>query len=532
MKKIILLFAILLLYSVDAYSQYSAGISINYNNPNLAYKYGTIKPNVSQSTRKQNTIDFYVKWRNKYFKTHGDNEAYINMETDDWGYPNTTTSEAHGYGMMIMAYMGDSYRFNKLFTYYKNHRSSTDGNYLMSWKQSNGNILSNTLDGAVWAGTASDGDIDIAYALMLADKRWEGNQYLVYAKRIIKGIKLKQVSSSNTVLLGGWVNGPYASSAQKNATRPSDLVLDHFRAFQRVSGQWNIWKKIINKSKQVLYEASSNAGNTPLVSDFIVNATGSNPRNAIGEVLESYRDQLFYHNAVRVPWRIGTDYLTSSSWETHANYSKTFCNGINEFFKEKTDNDDGDGPLPQRLRFGYKPSTGYSWYNSTYWHSKMSLLGPLAVSAMVDSSNQVWLDRLYAKIVSKNIENSYFEDTIKMMCLIVLEGRYWTPHYSNHEHWAYKDNQQNQENIVIKKLNVYPNPVNSDANINISYPVKETTTIQVSIVNVLGAIVYKDTTELQPGKETFTIKNDFEQGMYLVKINNNGNINTTKLIIN
>jgi len=61
-----------------------------------------------------------------------------------------------------------------------------------------------------------------------------------------------------------------------------------------------------------------------------------------------------------------------------------------------------------------------------------SFICPFAVSAMVDTKYQHWLNMLWRYIVddqpkSKKEGNDYFNNTIKMFTMIILSGNYWQP---------------------------------------------------------------------------------------------------------
>ena len=50
----------------------------------------------------------------------------------------------------------------------------------------------------------------------------------------------------------------------------------------------------------------------------------------------------------------------------------------------------------------------------------------IAVGAMA-GTNQAWLDSLWQYIRAQSIESRYYEDTIKMLTMIVLSGNWWAP---------------------------------------------------------------------------------------------------------
>ena len=122
---------------------------------------------------------FYQNWKNRYVRqdpyTADETRYYVYYSEDTYtgGDPvPVTVSEAHGYGMLITVSMADydseaKDLFDGMVRYYLAHPSEI-GPHLMAWQQSdNGSTLTET-DGA---DSATDGDMDIAYALLLADFR-------------------------------------------------------------------------------------------------------------------------------------------------------------------------------------------------------------------------------------------------------------------------------------------------------------------------------------------------------------------------
>ena len=206
--------------------------------------------------------------------------------------------------------------FNGLFNYYKSHPSNINNN-LIDWQQLSCSDSPNIDDDA-----ASDGDIDIAFSLLLAHKQWgsEGEiKYLSEAKTVINAIMQDEINSDScTVKLGDWSN-----SSDPNfyyGTRSSDFITSHFRAFSIVVNNPN-WDLAVNKYFNIINNIQNDK--TGLLPDFIIN-TNTTPIPAGQNYLEGIYDGDFYYNACRFPWRIGTDYLISGD-----NRAKRAVNKIN-----------------------------------------------------------------------------------------------------------------------------------------------------------------------------------------------------------
>src|SRR5262249_46149068 len=133
-------------------------------------------------------------------------------------------------------------RFDGLFRYFRAHPSSNDA-HLMSWQQEDAGDKTRS-DGE---DSASDGDLDIAQALLLADAQWGSSGPIDYrkeARQVIAAIKKDEINRESwTVKLGDW-SGP--GDDKFYSTRPSDFMPDHFRAFAALTGDRD-WMKVADR---------------------------------------------------------------------------------------------------------------------------------------------------------------------------------------------------------------------------------------------------------------------------------------------
>src|SRR5215813_9795986 len=162
---------------------------------NLTYP-GCIKPNnVTQTDMNNSVKSHYDHWKKSYVRqSNGVTPGggyYVFMKGTGGSGDEITTSEAHGYGMIIFALMAGyddqaKQYFDGMFNMFDKHRSKNNPNN-MSWVIDSSELASKD------QGSATDGDMDIAYAFMLAHFQWgsKGNiNYLTQAQRIISdGIK-------------------------------------------------------------------------------------------------------------------------------------------------------------------------------------------------------------------------------------------------------------------------------------------------------------------------------------------------------
>ena len=388
-------------------------ISTNFPFPQHTEYKGTyiIPNNYSQEELDNFTTEFYDNWKKKYLKNNcEENQYYVDFDEGN----TINVSEGLGYGMLITVIMAGydneaKTYFDGMFRFYEAHPSSINPN-LMAWEQINGCITNP--DGGDDA--ASDGDIDIAYALLLADKQWGSSgeiNYLEKAKNIINAIMKDEINHETwTVKLGDWSNSDNPNFYY--STRPSDFITDHFRAFNIVNPN-NNWDKVISSCYNLIENMQTNySATTGLIPDFIINTnTSAKPANA--QFLESDYDGNYYYNACRVPWRIATDYLTGGD-----NRAKLALDKINNWIISETNGN------TENISAGYLLNgTALVDYNDLVFS------GAFAVSAMT-SNNQAWLNNLYTEMINQNInDNGYFGNTLKMLYLITISKNYWTISY-------------------------------------------------------------------------------------------------------
>ena len=205
---------------------------------------------------------FYQNWKNRYVRqdpyTADETRYYVYYSEDTYtgGDPvPVTVSEAHGYGMLITVSMADydseaKDLFDGMVRYYLAHPSEI-GPHLMAWQQSdNGSTLTET-DGA---DSATDGDMDIAYALLLADKVWGSSGSLNYramGEAVLEDIMTYEVNQTTwTLSLGDWTYGE-SGSKYDGATRASDFILQYLPVFAAVTGD-DRWTKVYDSTNAII----------------------------------------------------------------------------------------------------------------------------------------------------------------------------------------------------------------------------------------------------------------------------------------
>jgi len=373
---------------------------------NLTYP-GCIKPNNVTQTDMNNAIkSYYDYWKNTYIRqsngvTPGGG-CYVFMKGTGGSGREITTSEAHGYGMIIFALLAgyDSQAkqyFDGMFNMFDKHRSKNNRNN-MSW------VIDSSEAPSKNQGSATDGDMDIAYALLLADAQWGSKgtiNYLAEARKIITdGIKDGSMSEvSKRPLLGDDFTDQYA-------TRASDWMTDHFKAYRQATSD-NFW----NDATKTVYDminriTRDHASKTGLMPDFVVNPS---PKPAPPNFLEAKTDGDYSWNACRYPWRLATDVAHHGAPEARA-----AANKVVNWLESSTAGD------PRNIKAGYKlDGTPLAHYGSP------AFTAPFIAACMVDKSHQAFMNSGWAVI--KNWKESYYGDTINLLCMLLISGNWWAP---------------------------------------------------------------------------------------------------------
>ncbi|MFF9148541.1 glycosyl hydrolase family 8 [Streptomyces sp. NPDC014861] len=371
------------------------------------YAAGMLKPSGGQAALDQKVVDYYNRWKSSFVRQNCGNGWYQVISPDaDHPY----VAEAQGYGMVVTATMAgadpDAKKiFDGLVKWKLDHPSSINPDLLAAEQDVNCRSV-NGGDGA------TDGDMDVAYGLLLADKQWGSGgtyDYKALALKHIAAIKKDELNPTTKLLkLGDWSS---AGDQYYYISRTSDWMVDHFRAFRAATGDTS-WDAVRTAHQtQIAALQSGYAPGTGLLPDFVVD-TNTSPKPAPNQVLEDPNDGQYWWNACRTPWRIADDAVTSGDAKSLAAARK-----MNTWIKGKTGGD------PNKIAMGYK-------LNGTQISagSEAAFFAPFAVAAMTDSGSQAWLDALWNKMLATPIDTgSYFSASIQLQVMITVSGNHWVP---------------------------------------------------------------------------------------------------------
>ncbi len=220
---------------------------------------------------------------------------------------NITTSEGQSYTMLRAVWTSDQQTFDKTWAWTKEQLQRRDNN-LFAWKwgqRSDGTYGVLTDQGG--QNTASDGDSDIALALLMAAGRWQQQEYLDEAKKIIPSIWEAEVIE---------VNGrPYFASNNLEKQSTTDAVMNPsylspyaYREFAKIDRSHD-WNKLVDTSYELINASLDSqldkSKSAQLPPDWLLlnRDTGAIRAPQGSDLTTNYS-----FDAMRTPWRLALDY--------------------------------------------------------------------------------------------------------------------------------------------------------------------------------------------------------------------------------
>jgi len=365
----------------SSYPQNTAGAA-------FPYPQGHALPNCTFPTYNTDTVaTAYTGWKAKFF----DGTKVIRPENG-----NDTVSEGIGYGMLIAVFMNDQPMFETLWTYSQQH---LDGKGLMTW------CLPAAAGSCSGSGSATDGDEDIAYALLMATKQW--GTHSADAMSMIKKILTSDVSGN--ILEGG------DGFNNANELNPSYFAPSYYRAFAAFdTADSGAWMSVLDESYTILAAATGADG---LVPNW-VNTGGTGITS-----VDSTNGAFFGYDACRIPFRVGMDYCING--EARA---QTYARVISGFYASKATATSLAG-----LMDGYTTTGGNPAGSLGDYPAGMALIGPGAVGAMASGQQDALRDLGYLTLradatqgaMKVNGTFTYFHASLGVLSLLALSGNFW-----------------------------------------------------------------------------------------------------------
>lgn len=340
----------------------------------------------------------YLRWKERYLakSTAVPGDYKIAFNARNW-----TVSEAMGYGMLITVQMAGADPqardiFDGLNRFRKRYPSSVNPAF-MNWRiKDEARVEKND--------SATDGDMDMAMALLMAEAQWGGGQYRREALPLVTELGKALVRPDFSLRLGDWDE---EGGGGKTGTRPSDFTTAHFRAFFKATGD-PLWRDLEEKCYAVLEQLQQDfSPRTGLIPDFAVRDQNGRWKPAPPGFLEGKNDGTFGYNSCRVPWRIGF----SAVYDKDPRAKKILDRLMAWAVKVPA--------RPGDFMAGYHLD-GKAWAG----YSEPAFSAPTGVAAMAAEKGE-WLDQTFELAAEKPVD--YYSDSIALLSLLVMSGNAWLP---------------------------------------------------------------------------------------------------------
>jgi endo-1,4-beta-D-glucanase Y len=311
----------------------------------------------------------YTSWKNAFVTSSGAG-AGLRVQRNTNG--NDTVSEGIGYGMIAAVYLNDKATFDGLWAYAKSH---FDANGLMNW-----HIDATGTTSGDGMGSATDGDEDMAWALLMASDQWSSTSYLTDGVAVINAMLSSNIASDGMLKPGDNWGGT-------TVTFPDYFSPAYFRVFAKATGNSNWSGAIIDRNYAILAAVEGADGLVPDKSSSSYDITGN-----------------YGYDACRTPWRIGMDYCFNAEPRAQAYLMKigTFFNGVGA----------------ANIDDGYSPSG-----SATSQNKNMAFIGPAGVAGM--AGFQTLLDGAFAFGANNSGgDTSYFGQSLRVLTMLMMSGNF------------------------------------------------------------------------------------------------------------
>ncbi len=366
-------------------------------------------PKVTAGRKGEVIAEHWAAWKATYLRTDGGQGTWVKHNNQP-----SSVSEGQGWGMVLSAQFSERELFDDLYRYYRAH-PSVNASHLMAWKQV---LRDGRMVDVRGSDSATDGDMDIAYGLLLAHKRWGSSGPINYRGQglaVMNDILRHDVNAK----YGNLTPGDWARGKDARHTRTSDFMLSHLLAFARADpANSSAWRRTYRTTVAIARQGMRPKSKSPVLPDFMVRKKSGRWVPVRGTYLETKHDGDLNYNACRTPWRIASAYLLQGRKSLVKAQRKQL-----RWIKKTTKRN------PKKIKAGYfvkngRPGKAYANY------SNLAFTAPFAVNAMVaKGSSSGWLNKLWRTITGQQfpVVTDYFGDTIRMQALLLLTNRWDEP---------------------------------------------------------------------------------------------------------
>jgi endo-1,4-beta-D-glucanase Y len=344
----------------------------------------------------------YSAWKTELLTSSGaGGHLRVQRPNSPGAETNSTVSEGIAYGMLIAVAMSDQHTFDELWKY---SQTWLDANGLMNW------YINAAGTQVLGSGAATDADEDMAWALVMADRKWGGagtlgTSYLELAKAQIGRIWNSEVDhGASDMLLPGdnWGANPLFN--------PSYFAPNQYRIFGAVTASPDTWKRVIDTGYSIL-DKSLNATSKNATNGLVPAWCGSDgmPKSPPSGAATNYQ-----YDSARTPFRIGLDYCFNS--EARA---KTYLGKVSSFFSGL-----GAGAIVDGYNLDGTPHPDPD--TPTGSPQSAVFVGCAAVGAMHDAKYQSFIDDAYTRVASGQLlaRSRYYNLSWTALNLLMLSGNF------------------------------------------------------------------------------------------------------------
>jgi len=197
----------------------------------------------------------------KYWGSFKHNFVSSNGRVIDRFNADVTHTESLGYGMFFAVSYGDYKTFKKIHSWlHLNMQVSRTGLYGWKWgRRESGDW------GMLDNNNATDGDMWIAYSLLLAYEKWNERKYLFEAKKLIKAIRRNSIVkvNGNLLLLPAQYGFDKKNYVKLNPSYTIPFIFDKFAIYDKNP----VWKQLNLDSIEMF--KNSAVGNLKIHPDWI-----------------------------------------------------------------------------------------------------------------------------------------------------------------------------------------------------------------------------------------------------------------------
>ena len=316
----------------------------------------------------------YAAWRERYVTSRGAG-GFLRVAIGT-GSNDKTVSEGIGYGMLLAAYLDDQATFDALWAYAKRYRNARG---LMAWE-----VEASGARPPGAGAAATDADEDMAFALVVADRRWGG--YRADAVGLIGTLMRHAVEPGTFVMKPGDIWGG------SEITNPSYFAPAYYKVFARYTGDAR-WTRVVESSYRIMDRVAAR------------NTTGLQPdwTNTAGEPLRNHpgRGYDYTYDAARVPWRLAKD----AAWNCDPR-ARRHLERMNAFFRRVG---------ARNILDGYTMAG-----RATAESHNAVFVAPAAAGAMM-SGDARYRASMWAEMVRVR-DRAYYGDSLRLLALLLASG--------------------------------------------------------------------------------------------------------------